>query len=175
MDLSLIFQYALIGAMLSQIDAIVDRGKRGGEFAAILLSVVCALLIVRLTVQDPSSALIFAGIILGVVIGGKVDALPYLIGAVIAGGGLLYALLYRNFMMLLPLSISLAFAGFVDEYGHDRIPQIRDHLMKWFFAKRFTLKFAVFFVAYLGLVSFSHFIAFLAFDIAYELNSGRKD
>jgi len=173
MDLFLIFQFGLIGALLSEVDVIVDEKKRGSEMVAMILAIACSAMMARLIFIDPAAAIIFGGVLMGVLIGGKVDSLPFLVGLLIAGGGMLGAYLYRGFAILAPVAVALAFCGFVDEYGHDRIPRIRSGLMRWFFSHRFTMPLGVFSIAYLGLIGFTHFFAFLAFDIAYEMNSKR--
>lgn len=173
MDLFLILQFGIIGALLSEVDVMVDEHRRGGEFASILLAIVCAFMMARLIAIDQGSAIIFTGILVAVIAGAKVDALPFILGFLIAAGGALYRIIYGNFLLFLPISLALGFSGFVDEYGHGRIPKIRDGLMQWFFEHRFTMKLAVFALAYVGAVSFSHFAAFLAFDVAYDLNSRR--
>ncbi len=170
----LIAQYALIGALLSEIDRIEDEYRKPNELLAILLAIVVSFMMARLMLIDTSSAILFSAIIIGVFLAGKIDNLPFILGALIAGGALFSLLLYSNFIFLFPISVALAFSGFIDEYGHDRIRKVEGRLLKWFFMRRMTLKLGVFAVAYIGFISTEHFLGFLAFDIAYELNSARN-
>ncbi|MEK6954193.1 MAG: hypothetical protein AABX01_04240 [Candidatus Micrarchaeota archaeon] len=172
-DLLLTFQYALIGALLSEIDVIIDENKRASENAAILLSIICSLLMAWLIIADANSAILFGAILFGVFISGKVDALPFILGLLISAGALLQRAIASDYLSYLPIVLALAFCGVVDEYGNDRLGKIKSSLMNWFFRRRITMKLGVFSVAYLGVIPFSHLVAFLAFDIAYEVNSAR--
>jgi hypothetical protein len=125
-------------------------------------------------ITDFSSAIIFSAIFIGVLIGGKVDNLAFIIGSLIIGGALLFRFLYTDFLSIIILPIALAFTAFIDEYGHDRMGKIKDSLMHWFFRYRFTFKFAIFMLAFYSVISLSHFAGFLLFDIAYDLNKTRR-
>ncbi|MFH0971052.1 MAG: hypothetical protein V1835_00645 [Candidatus Micrarchaeota archaeon] len=173
MSLLLIAQYGILGGLLSEIDKLEDRYTGRYEFVACVLAVIASLLMGYLIVTDISSAIIFSAILVGVVIGGKVDNLPFLLGALIIGGAILTRVMYADFLSIAPLPIALAFAALVDEYGNDRIGKIPSGLMQWFFLHRFTLKLAIFAIAYLEVIDIWHFLGFLTFDLAYEINASR--
>lgn len=173
MDLLLIPLYGVSGALLSEIDNLEDRNLKHSEMEPIILAIINSLLMAYLIVTDFGSAIIFTAILLGVWLGGKIDNLPFLLGSLVLGGAIMYRFLYLDFMAVILLPIALAINGYLDEFGHDRVGKIRSRLMQWFFQNRFTMKFGVFVIAYFGLISIWHFLGFLIFDGAYELNARR--
>ncbi|MFH1443701.1 MAG: hypothetical protein ABIG96_06720 [Candidatus Micrarchaeota archaeon] len=174
MSLILVAAYGLIGGMVALIDRLEDENEKRSELEPIFLAVVASFLMGYLIAVDEGSAIIFTAILLGVIFGGKVDALPWLIGILIAGGGLLSRILYDDFLAIIALPISLGVCGFLDEFGHERVPKIRDGLIQWFFLRRMTLKLGMFAAAFFGAITSWHFIAFLAWDLAYEIVASKK-
>ncbi len=174
MDLLMMFaSYGIGGALLSEIDRREDVLKNKNEIFTIILAVINSLLLSYLILNDASSAILFSAVLIGVIFGGKVDNLAFLIGSLILGGAILFRIIYLNFSYAIPLVFALAISALLDEYGHDRAKKYKTRLIGPFFEHRLTLKTSIMVLAILNVISVWHFIAFLIFDIAYELNSKR--
>ncbi len=174
MGLWLLIPYAVSGGLLAWIDRLEDEGLKRHETEPIVLAIINSLLMGYLIVADFPSAIIFSAILLGVLIAGKIDNLPFILGALVLSGALLYRALTSNFLDFALLPAALAFAAFVDEFGNDKLRKIPSSLMRWFFLHRFTLKIGLFMVTFLGVITAWHFVAFLAFDLAYELVANKR-
>ncbi|MBI5225101.1 hypothetical protein HY989_04495 [Candidatus Micrarchaeota archaeon] len=174
MDLLMMFaSYGIGGALLSEIDRRQDELKNKSELFTILLAVINSLLLSYLVLTDASSAILFAAVLIGVIFGGKVDNLPFLLGSLILGGAILFRVIYQNFSYAIPLVFALAISALLDEYGHDRSKKYKTRLIGPFFEHRMTLKTSILVLSVVKVISVWHFLAFLIFDIAYELNSKR--
>ena len=157
---ALILVFTLSGISLKLADIYGERG-RGYVF-----SVVSAVGMGTLISDSPLSSSMVLGIIVGVVLAGKVDR-PNLV----VGLGLtlvVSAVLGFNIPDFALLAI-IALAALIDEVGHDRVTS-RGILGK-FFRIRMVLKAVVVVLTVLGLIDVIHCAGFLSFDVVYEVTN----
>jgi hypothetical protein len=165
-ELTIILAFFSIGAGLKYIDDAFDEAKFSKK-KAIAIAPVIALIWIALSLYDPISATILFSVLLAVLLSGKIDNLVFLLCtiAIIA-----IPLLTQMLTILwIPLFL-LTFAGIIDEKGNDYVDTCAaPKLVEIFFSYRFCMKSAMLSLCILSVIPWLYLLAFLAFDVAYEL------
>lgn len=159
-------------------DAYDERGDK--KFASII-GIICGLCIGFLVINSVDAAYIFFAILLGTLFSKKIDGIHHILTLATF---VLVAFIFGIPQISLLTLIICSAAAFIDEIGNDNPKVIqKSHFFGVFFRYRFTMKIAIFLLAFLGLyqsltgfnimnmefLSFSTFFLFILFEISYEL------
>ena len=185
-DVILLIGYAILGAGIKYIDMAYDDNMFN-KTTANIIALISAAIMGALIITDQTSAVIFMAIITAAILTGKTDNDTF---KICATGMILTYLLSRmtltgddfitteNAIALTTLIIS----GVLDEKGNDWYDRKRNALIKpiWitiqeegiiekFFKHRGLMKITVLWLCIIGYFNFIYFIAFILFDLAYDL------
>lgn len=159
----LFISYFILGFSLKVLDLDYLQKKK----SILLLGVSSGLLMGFWIASDVFSASVLSAVVLGSVFGGKVDTLAFRLGVVVV---LAFVLVSGGFDVNLLLLLFLLVLAFFDEYGNDWADEcVVDDVFTWFFRYRMLLKMGVFASVFLFALPFAYFVAFLLFDLGYEL------
>lgn len=171
--------YSLSGLFMKVSDDAHDR--KHNTLLGIVAAVICGITIGYLAVTSTDAACIFMAILIGTVLSWKVDCMNHLLSLLIFLGIIL--ILGFPTIGIVTLAVCAA-AAFLDEMGNDSQWAAKRKYVKEFFQYRFALKIVILVFVVLGLLSgiypwlgaygvqlFSPvtFIAFLCFELSYEL------
>ena len=166
MNLIIIFAFAIIGAGLKYIDDAFDETKFSKK-KAIAIAPSIALIWIAISLYDSISATILFAILLAVLISGKIDNLIFGVCTFTVLSALF--LTQMSAILWIPL-VFLTLMGIIDEKGNDYID---DHetfkLIEYLSSYRFCMKIAMLSLCILSIFPWLYLIAFLAFDLSYEL------
>ena len=156
----LLLIFALGGVTLKLADFYGERGSRFGYiFAAV--SAMCMGLLIS---DNPASSSIILGIIVGVVVAGKVNRLSMLSGLCLV---LTAAIILGFAPPRIQLLAAVAVAAVLDEVGHDRFT-VRGGIA-FFFRFRAILKVTMLLLVALMWVDLVNALGFFCFDISYDV------
>jgi len=155
----------LAGATLKLADILSEKGE--GERLCFMTSSISGSFIGSLITLDRFSSAVFFGIILGVLLAGKIDR-PCLVFGLMATFLTVFILGYEK-PDLVVLGVS-AFASFMDEKLHDRYQQ-RERLLKGLFKYRFVLKLTIILIYLIEWLPLHALVIFYLFDLTYDLSS----
>lgn len=164
-EYGVVFAFILIGAGLKFIDETFDSGIFNKKATYFLAPILVGIWIV-MAAYEPAPATILYSILFAVLLADKVDN-------IIFKGSALVLLLFFAFTgalsyLWLPLAM-LTILGLIDEKGNDYVDRLcRNKVLEIFFLHRFSMKLGVFALCVLSFFPWIYFIAFLAFDIAYD-------
>lgn len=174
--------YALLGAGGKYIDQAYDLGVFNKK-KAVIVSIICATIISYLIVKDPSSAMIFLSLIIGVAISKKIDNIAFYIGTIIV---ILLPITFGGWTEIqwIPFS-TLTISAILDEVGNDWADKTknkrllktkqetqnkkRNKLIEKFFKYRCAMKLTILVLSLLSFLNIIYFIAFMLFDTTYTL------
>jgi hypothetical protein len=170
MDVLIPFSYLGLGMMIKYGDQAYDAGAYPKR-TALLLSLPGGVWLGSLMAVDPGSATIFLGLLIGLLLAGKLDNLAFGIGAVTAVAITALALLAGASTFSLVGSLVVLVFAFIDERTND-LPWVDEG--RGFKAavlhNRPFLKAAVLALCLAGILpSILYFFAFMAFDLAYSV------
>lgn len=168
----LVFLYFFLGAIVKFIDSAFDEGVFG-KGKALLIALPTGLLWGYAMYLSEASSVILLSIVIASLLAGKLDNGALLLGII----GIITAVVFFGYLDLVWLVLAgLVFAGFLDEVGNDYADKhlfgsknILSGAANYFFRHRFAMKLAVLFFAVTGFFGFIYFLAFLAWDLGYEL------
>jgi hypothetical protein len=166
----------LLGFLIKSMDQFIDESRYKkyriliGPFAVSIPLVIGYLAYVH----DPVFGMVI-GTALGLVLTRKIDHPAFVVGIIgfiviivilVLAGGLEIA---TTSIYIIPF----AFIGcFADEIGHEKMSERTEpKALKLFFEHRFALKVAAVICTALGFAQIIHLVAFLCFDIAYEITA----
>ncbi len=162
----LIAAFAAIGGGLKFIDEAFDEGIFSKR-AAILLAPVLVAVWIAVSIIDAASATILFSILAGVLLAGKIDNAIFKTSSISL---ILAALLSGKIGILWPLFLALTIAGIIDEIGNNYVDSNRSNkIVEFFFLHRFTMKIGVFSLCAISMLPWRYLLAFLAFDVSYDL------
>ncbi|MBL7118909.1 hypothetical protein ISS96_02745 [Candidatus Bathyarchaeota archaeon] len=154
----------LAGATLKLADVMSER--QNNRTLCFLTSGTAGCLIGLLITFDAFSSAVFSGIVLGVVLAGKVDQPCLGFGLIVT---VLTAWLAGPKEPALTLLLITILASFADEIGHDRYPG--GGRFSKFLEYRGILKLMIGLSYLLGILPFYSSCMFYLFDVAYDLSS----
>ncbi|UCE74365.1 MAG: hypothetical protein JSV56_01315 [Methanomassiliicoccales archaeon] len=166
----------LLGFLIKSMDQFIDE-PRYKKYRILIapFAVIIPLTIGYLAyVHDPVFGMVI-GTALGLILTGKIDHPAFIIGIIgfiiiivilVLAGGLEIAI---TSIYIIPF----AFIGcFADEIGHEKMSErTQPKSLKLFFEHRFALKIAAVICTVLGFAQVIHLVAFLCFDIAYDITA----
>ena len=170
-----VLSYFALGALVKFIDDAFDEHVYSQPLAFVL-SPLTAIFWAYVMALHPVSAMILTAIIIGVLVKGKIDNLAFVI-AVLCVYLVFFFIGSFDFVMALALPlIVITVAGMVDEIGNDWVDKNNIYHKKpfgryvhLFFEYRCIMKLAVLGFALFGFIPMMFFVAFLAWDIGYEI------
>jgi hypothetical protein len=139
----------------------------GDGFWVVVFGVCLGFLFGFFVVFDLYSASILLAVVLGSLLSFKVDTLAFKLGFLT----LFLVVLYSGGLRVnFPVFVFLSFLAFFDEYGNDWADKslVQDSLTK-FFRYRMLMKTGVLSCVLLSSLPFEYLIAFLLFDLGYEI------
>jgi len=154
----------LAGTALKLTDTLSER--ENNRVLCLLTSGMSGFLFGSLISFDTFSSAVFSGILIGVVLAGKVDRPCLVFGLIMT---LLTAWLLGLKKPALILLIVSTIASFLDEIGHDRYP--RGRILSRLFEYRFILKLTIILSCLLGVIPLYSSGMFFLFDLSYDLSS----
>jgi hypothetical protein len=116
-----------------------------------------------ITIDEYSSAIIL-GIIVGVILSGKVDKLNLIFGLITS---LFVSVLIGFKRPQLGILMYVSVFSFIDEIGHESF-KTNKRFFKTFFRFRFTLKLVMIILGISSLIPIIYSISFLCFDLVYD-------
>lgn len=157
--------FGIAGAFLKTLDDIlggVVRFRRK-DAGLVVLSGFCIVMAV-LILASIDITIMFIGMIVGTVIGKKIDNLVYALGLGVLSPFIIYSLIASSIgAASVGLMIVFGVSAYADELFADR------EIMDLMFVRRPILKLAAVAVALGGLYSLTGLLALLSFDLAYDL------
>jgi hypothetical protein len=164
--------FFLLGSSLKLIDFSFDKGfvskKPFLRFPLVLLAGLTAGFWVYVMSLSVASATILAAILISVFVAKKIDNVAFLVGLIIILFSLLFFQTVFHFLWVPLIFISLA--GVLDEIGNDYVDKNKvNKFVDFFFKHRFVMKLGVLAFGLLNFFEFIYFIAFLFFDLGYDL------
>ncbi len=155
-----VLAYALVGILMKLTD---HFGEEGRYENGILTGLLCGALVGHLISSHAPSTFILGGIIVGTLAAGKVDYIGHYMGLAAAFFVIIYS--FTPPVELFPL-VFVSAGSFLDEFLHpsqikSKVARILEH--------RPVLKLVILFYFLNGTITFTILMAFLAFEIAYEL------
>lgn len=174
--ISLVGICIFLGILIKSTDEFIDNPKVK-KFRILIFPFAFAipLIIVYLAyIHDPVFGMVL-GTAFGLLLTGKIDHPGFVLSFLMFIVLVLLLVLYGGLSIALSsiYVIPFAFAGsYLDEFGHERMSDKESlKIMKLYFEHRFALKTAAVIATILGLAQFIHLIAFLCFDIAYDITA----
>ena len=156
--------YALSGFFMKFSDDEFD--EKNNKILAVFLGIICGLFAAYATVTNIDAAYIFIGILIGNLLGLKVDGVHHIatlltfliIVAIIGIPGI------NGFILL-----ACILGAWIDELGNDN-PKVysKGKFFKYFFDYRFSMKVVILLLAMFGYLQLISFVYFLLFEIFYE-------
>ena len=166
----------LLGMLIKGMDQLIDvPGFRKFRYLIPPIAVAIPLIIGYLAfVHDPVFGMVI-GTALGLILTGKIDHLGFVV-SIIGFIGIIVLLVVLGSPTIAVTSIYIipfAFIGcYADEVGHEKMSsRTRPRLLKFFFEHRFALKVTAVICTLLGFALPIHLIAFICFDIAYDITA----
>lgn len=153
----------LAGATLKLADMISET--KDNTILGFLVSSMSGILIGSLMTFDRFTSAVFSGIVVGVLLAGKVDRPCLGFGLIVTS--LTAWLIGPKTPVLVPLLIT-SLASFADEIGHDKYSQENSAIGK-FLRYRCILKLTVLLSGLLGTIPLHSLGMFFLFDLAYDL------
>ncbi|WP_042707448.1 hypothetical protein [Methanobrevibacter wolinii] len=157
--------YALSGFFMKISDDIYD--EKHNKVLASLVGVLCGITCAIVTGSNVDGAYIFIGILIGNLLGLKVDGIHHIVTLAVFLV-LLYFLSIPHLNLIILGIIILS--ALIDEIGNDneKIYSASKFLM-YFFDYRFTMKVVVLILALFGYLNIWTFVFFLCFEVSYEI------
>ena len=156
--------YALSGFFMKFSDDEFD--EKNNKILAVILGIICGLFAAYATVTNINAAYIFIGILIGNLLGLKVDGVHHIatlltfliIVAIIGIPGI------NGFILL-----ACILGAWIDELGNDN-PKVysKGKFFEYFFDYRFSMKVVILLLAIFGYLQLIIFVYFLLFEIFYE-------
>ena len=160
----LAISYILSGLFMKLSDDFYD--EKNNKIIAIILGVLCGLFTGIAVVGNIDAAYIFIGILLGNIIGFKVDGIHHIFSLVVL---LLFILVFSIPHLNLILLGILVLSALIDEIGNDnKYIYSKSKFLMYFFDYRFTMKVVIFILAILGYLDIISFMMFILFELSYE-------
>ncbi len=162
----IIVVFSTIGGGLKFIDDAFDEGIFSKR-SAFLLAPAPITVWMYISLVDTISATILFAILTGVLLTGKIDNTIFKTSATSI---VLMALLSGKISILWPPFLMLVLVGVVDEIGNNYIDNNRTNkAVEFFFAHRFAMKIGVLLLCAVSVFPWAYLLAFLAFDMSYDL------
>ena len=139
-------------------------GEQARDYLSYFFAAAAAICMGLLISDNPYSSSIMLGIIVGVILAGKVDRLNMMIGL---GLTLTTAAMLGFSLPDFPLLMVVAVASLIDETGHDR--SASKGILAKFFRFRMALKTIIVLLTVLGWVDVVHALGFFCFDVSYDI------
>lgn len=166
----------VLGMLIKGMDQLIDvPGFRRFRYLIPPIAVAIPLIIGYLAyIHDPVFGMVI-GTALGLIITGKIDH-PGFVVSIVGFIGVIVLLVVLGSLTIATTSIYIipfAFVGcYADEVGHEKMSSgNRPGLLKFFFEHRFALKVAAVVCTLLGFAELIHLVAFICFDIAYDITA----
>ncbi|MDI3482134.1 MAG: hypothetical protein PWQ88_5 [Candidatus Methanomethylophilaceae archaeon] len=169
-QLLLPFSYFALGMLIKYGDQAYDVGCFDRR-KALVLAFPSGLWFGYMMINDPPTAAIGIGMLLGLLFAKKYDNRGFIIGFLIAIGMVILGLLSGKLSFSIYAMVLVIVATYVDELvndieGVDRLETLRDRI----FQQRPFLKIAIFFLCVVGTFpSFAYLFMMLSFDFGYAL------
>ncbi len=166
----------LLGFLIKGTDEFIDNPKlKRYRILIFPFAFAIPLIMIYLAyIHDPVFGMVL-GTALGLLLTGKIDHPGFILSFLMFIVLVLLLVLYGGLSIAMSsvYIIPLAFAGsYLDEFGHERTSgKEASKAIKWFFEHRFALKTAAVIGTVIGLAQPVHLIAFLCFDIAYDITA----
>ena len=157
--------FALSGFFMKISDDFVDVND--DLKSATIFGVLCALTSAAVAVGNAGAAYIIIAIPIGNFFAFKIDGIHHFVTMVLfAIICLICGIPQLNFVVLLICIL----AALADEVGHELVPEKTDNeFLNLFFEYRFVMKIVILLLACCGAFSFSVFVCFIMFELAYVL------
>ena len=168
-QLLILLAFPLLGGLIKYGDQSYDSGKFSKRIS-LMLALPGGLLMGSLILWDRSSATIFIGMLVALLIAAKYDNPAFKLGFAVAA---IFALIsfvhFPNNFDLLGAGLILL-SAFADEVGSDQADRSGSRSVLWRAMKeRPFMKMAVLFLCAVGIINtLAYLFAFLAFDLAYS-------
>lgn len=166
----------ILGMLIKGMDQLIDvPGFKKYRYIILPCAVAIPMIIGYLAyVHDPVFGMVI-GTALGLVLTGKIDH-PGFVVSIIGFIGIIILLVLLGSLVIATTSIYIipfAFIGcYADEIGHEKMSsRNRPSPLKFFFEHRFALKVAAVICTLLGYALLIHLVAFICFDIAYDITA----
>ncbi|UCF08890.1 MAG: hypothetical protein JSW28_04140 [Thermoplasmata archaeon] len=173
---SLVGLCIILGMLIKAMDQLIDvEGFRRFRPLILPFGVAIPLIIGYLAyVHDPVFGMVI-GTALGLILSGKMDH-PGFGVSIIGFIGIIVLLVLLGGLKIAATSIYIipfAFIGcYADEIGHEKMSMRKGpRVLNLFFEHRFALKVAAVICTLLGYAELIHLVAFLCFDIAYDITA----
>ncbi|MFW9831821.1 MAG: hypothetical protein ACFFD8_08600 [Candidatus Thorarchaeota archaeon] len=174
-SITLITSYATIGAGIKYLDYLSDQSNhynqtKPNELLQWLLIASLAFLVNFWGFFDAFTALLILALLLGLCGAGKIDNVLFLVLSILSLPVALFTLFNPVFFLfLLPTLLVLIPPIILDEFLDSRASTISHSTLQWVLRHRPLLKIVVFVLPFLGLLPFTHTVAFWSFDVAYDV------
>ncbi len=169
-QLIIAFSFVSLGILVKYGDEAFDTPSFSRRSATVL-AVPTGIWMGTLILLDADSATIFIGILLALFLAAKYDNLAFRLGAIIAGGMGLYAILFAHSPEMLLGTVAVFVAAYIDERINDlesvdRGSTLGTKLLR----QRPVLKVTILVLCSLSVLSsYLYFFAFLGFDFGYSM------
>lgn len=133
---------------------------------AIITGIVCAVSAAIATVINVGAAYIFIAILIGNLIGFKIDGIHHILTLLIF---VIIVLIFGIPELSIAILLLCIFSALLDEVGHETISNITNNkFANLFFEYRFAMKIVVLLLAVFNVFNILTFVFFILFEISYE-------
>jgi hypothetical protein len=168
----LITSYCLLGGIIKFLDDVHDRDRKFSRrgFLCWGLTIFVIVLLDIWIYFDVYTALLALSLAAGLILIQKVDNYQFMAVALCTLPVAVYFIFQASLILLIPLMLlALAPPAVLDEVLHDHAQHLASHSAQWLVRHRPLMKIVVLVLPFLGLFTIIHTIAFLGFDITYDL------